>query len=431
MVSWLPGRSWFGRIGWLVVIALLSMHFAGFYFYGHDRLVASARTFAVGLAERTYELDRLLVEQPAILQVVQTPAFELSVVDEDMTLAESTWPHMNEIILPVREHLMTLGLDNVDQVRMSYAIRHGRGRMQLMLPSRGGDYLLADALVLPNFGARATSASAFMSLVLLIILLVVLWITRRQALQLNRFVLAAESLSHGQAERLPENIGPKELRRASTAFNDMQGEVLRLLDERSDMLAGVSHDIRTLATRLGLRLENLVDEKERERAAQDISLITQILNQVLTFTNDESTEEDFERLDLVPLLQSLVDECGEGFADLTGQDQLIVNCQPVATKRLFLNLLDNAIKYGEHADVIVAANRVDIVDAGSGFAPSDGNQALKPYSRLDTARSQDKPGAGLGLSLASNVCRRHGWDLTFAEREHGFGVSVNLQKPDV
>lgn len=430
LTDWLPGRSWFGRIGWLIVIAMLSMHIAGFYFYGHDRLVASARTFAIGLAERTYELDRLIAEQPKVLEVVQTPGFELRRVPSSADVGRTTWPHLDEIVGPVRDHLKSLGLNDSEQVRVSYSVRHGPGRMQILIPSRGGEYLLASSIVLPNFEARSSSSGAFMSLILLTIILIVLWVTRRQAVQLNRFVSAAEALSLGRAAELPENVGPKELRRASTAFNQMQREVLRLLEERSDMLAGVSHDIRTLATRLGLRLEQLADESERERAARDVALITQILNQALTFTNDEATEEPFETVDLVPMLQTLVDELSAAGASLQGEDSLVLACQPTATKRLFLNLLDNALKYGEQAEVAVHHNRVVIKDQGAGFATDEVETAIKPYARLDQARSQAKPGAGLGLALAQNVCRRHEWRLDFAQSDDGFSVTVWFDAAD-
>lgn len=424
LIRWLPGRSWFGRIGWSVVIVMLAMHVAGYYFYGHDRLVANARTFAISLAERTFELDRLLIAHPDILPVIQTPGFELRRVEGGTELERSTWPHLDEIITPVRHHLAALGAIDPQEVQISYAIRRGSGRMQILLPSGSGGFLLASAVVLPDFETRATSGGAFMSLLLLLIVIVVLWVIRRQSHQLDRFVAAAESVSRGQSVELPENVGPKELRRASRAFNEMQCEVLRLLSERGDMLAGVSHDIRTLATRLGLRLEQLQDSSEREKATRDILLITDLLDQVLTFTRDEATVEATERVDIVPMLQALIDENRSDTARLLGRQSLVLACQPLATMRLFLNLIENAVKYGGRAEVQVFDDRVEVWDPGQGFADGQIDQALKPYSRLDESRSQNQPGAGLGLAIALNVCRRHNWDLRFERRDEGFSVVV-------
>ncbi|NKC01492.1 MAG: HAMP domain-containing protein [Pseudomonadales bacterium] len=436
LIGWLPGRSLFGRVSWIVVIAMLVLHVTGFYFYGHERLVGNARTYAVSMAQRLYEIDELLVEQPNLLSVLQTPGFSVRRA-EHIELEDSNWPHLDELQQPVRDRLILLGLERVEEVVLSYSIRRGTGKMEIVMPSKLGDFLHASAVIKPGFNSRLSSGAAFSSLFLLLIVGVVLWLTKRQARQLERFVGAAELLADGRAgEPLPEKVGPKELRRASSAFNQMQAEVLRLLRERSDMLAGVSHDIRTLTTRLGLRLEKLPEERDQQKADEEIGLITNILDQVLTFTRDEISDENRQQVDLVPLLETLIVEIPEldqtrgedaSSSRLTGESSLVIACESVATTRLFMNLIDNAMKYGGGVRVFVGTNCVEVIDPGQGFATEDAADALKPYSRLDQARSQNLPGAGLGLSIAANVCRRHGWQLEFCEVADGFKAIVHLE----
>ena len=424
--------SLFGRIVWVVIAGLVLLHVGGVYFYGHERMVESARTFAIGAAERGYALDALLATQPELLPLLQYPGFELARVARIPDGDRRDWPHNDEVITDVRARLVELGLPRAEELDLWYAIRRGPPRLQLYLPSRAGGWLEITARTHVTRG-RFSMGGVTMTLLLIAIVLVILFVMRRSSRQLSRFVAAAETLGASTAppEPLPESVGPRELRRASVAFNVMQDRVTRLLKERAAMLAGMSHDLRTLAARIGLRLESLADEEQRRKAAHDLDLMTDILDQALRFTQDEQSDESLEQVDLSSLLQSLVDDRCDAdgrpsIATFAGQDRLVRSVQPVAVKRLFGNLIDNAIKYAGCARVALDEEGVSVVDPGQGFTVAEQADALKPYVRLDPARSQNQPGTGLGLAIAHNVCQRHGWRLSFEQSPGGFSVRVSF-----
>ena len=429
-----PGRSLFVRIALGLVATFLVIHIAGYYIYGHERMVANARTFAMSVANRAYALDNLLAQQPELLPVLQSPGFKIRRVAA-MPLAERVrdWPHNDEVIDNVQRHMQALGMANAEDIRLWFLVRNGPPRLRLLLPSVNGDVLDVEARTEMNVLGYGSMVGFTMSVVLLLAVAVALLFTRRLTRQLGRFVLAAERLGAGQAgPSLPESVGPRELRRASRAFNHMQERVLSLLKERGDMLAGISHDLRTLSTRLGLRVEDIADETQRDKAQRDIALMTGILDQALTFTKDEHCEEAFGSVDLNSLLQTLADEMADVGAELAfdGAGHVVVHGQPVALSRLFHNLIDNAVKYGGSATITLSDDTVVILDPGAGFAAEQTAEALRPYTRLDGARSQVRPGTGLGLSIAQNVCRRHGWQLRFEQRANGFAAIVSFARPD-
>ncbi len=420
------GRSLFSRIAWTVVLGFLLLHVLTFYFYGHERMVQNARTFATGIADRALALDELLVTQPDLLPLLQYEGFTVQRVDRVPVRPDRHWPHNDEITSTVHQHLEARGVARVDDVAMWYLIRGG-SRFVMFFPSVQGGFLEIVAATNVTRSGYGSSAGATVSLFLLLVVGFVLYTTRRSTRQLSRFAVAAEQLGSGSAaDPLPEKVGPRELRRASAAFNRMQEKVLGLLEERSGMLAGISHDLRTLATRLNLRLEEITDEDKRALAQRDIEVMTGILDQALTFARDEHSDEDFVDVDVGSLLESLVHDAEDAghTVSFTGEQVSPVRAQRMGVTRLFANLLDNAIKYGGSATVSFSREGVRIADPGPGFDPEQAQVAVQPYVRLDGGRSQNIPGSGLGLAIAENVCRRHGWELRFERDDGGFVAAV-------
>lgn len=421
----------FARITWIVVCGFLLLHVAGYFFYGHERMVGNARTFAMGVAERGLALDAVLSEQPDLIPHFQSPVFQVARVVQAPPPPARRWPHNDEIVSVVRRHLADLGMTGPDRAEVYYTSRPGEPRLLLVLPSAGGGFLQITALTrLPEVG-YGSPVGAAMSLVLLLLVASVLWVSRRQTRQLARFVEAAETLGHGRnPAALPEAVGPRELRRASVAFNRMQGRVLDLLAERSQMLASLSHDLRTLCTRLGLRLENMPDGTQRDKAQAEIQFMTGVLDQALTFTRDEQSDEVWASVDMASLLESVTDDLLDAShpVELAVHARPAVRAQPLAVSRLLLNLIDNGIKYGGAARVDLYDDRLEVSDPGQGFDAAKIEAALRPYVRLQPERSQNVPGSGLGLSIAANVCRRHGWDLAFDRLEDGFVVTVRFRR---
>ena len=272
------------------------------------------------------------------------------------------------------------------------------------------------------------------------IALVSLWTARRLTAPIARFAVAAERLGvDGEAPPLPES-GPRELRAATRAFNRMQARLARFVADRTQMLAAISHDLRTPLTRLRLRAELVEDPEMQRKMLSDLDEMEAMINATLAFARDDATREPRGPLDLADLLQSLCeDRVDAGHrAVYEGPAHAALDGRPVALRRAFANLLDNAIAYGggctvrlrpEDGPSSTSIVRVEIDDHGPGIPEEEFEKVFAPFYRLERSRSRDTGGVGLGLATARTVVRGHGGDITLANRpEGGLRVTVTLPR---
>ncbi|PWC55183.1 ATP-binding protein [Azospirillum sp. TSO22-1] len=267
-----------------------------------------------------------------------------------------------------------------------------------------------------------------------VIALLSVWAARRVTAPLARFAGAAERLGvDGEAEPLPE-AGPRELRAATRAFNRMQERLRRFVADRTQMLAAISHDLRTPLTRLRLRAE-LVDDPEMQRKMlADLNEMEAMITATLAFARDDAQREPRGPLDLADLLQSLCEDRGDAgqSAAYQGPVHSVVDARSVALRRAFANLMDNAIAYGGGCRVRLAEEegqvRVEIDDDGPGIPENQREKVFAPFYRLDPSRNKDTGGVGLGLSTARTIVRGHGGDVTLANRKEG-GLRATVTLP--
>ena len=267
-----------------------------------------------------------------------------------------------------------------------------------------------------------------------IVLVFALWATHRVTRPLVRFAQAADRLGIDvRAPPLPEH-GSRELRLATRAFNRMQDRLRRLVDDRTLMLAAISHDLRTVLTRLKLRAEFIDDEQQRDKAVADIDEMQAMLDATLSFARDDTAEEIRAVVDLSPLLRSLCDDMAEAGMRVTyeGATPLTCRCQPVAIRRAFANLIDNAVKYGDEAAVAAEIHgdeiRIGIGDRGPGIPETQRERVFTPFYRLEASRSRETGGTGLGLAVARSIVRRHGGDIKLQDRAGG-GLMTTVVLP--
>jgi signal transduction histidine kinase len=261
------------------------------------------------------------------------------------------------------------------------------------------------------------------------------WAARRTTVPLTRFAEAAAGLGADVgAPPLPEQ-GPREIRAAAHAFNRMQERIRRLVEDRTQMLAAIAHDLRTALTRLRLRVELIEDEEQQGKAIADLEAMRVMLDETLAFARDEALAEARTEVDLAALVQSLV-------ADLTdaghairyqGPDRLTAVCRPVAIKRALANLMDNALRYGGGEVLVTLAEAsgeivVVVADRGPGIPEAEREQVFQPFHRLERSRSRETGGSGLGLAVARTIARRHGGEITLADRPGG-GLLAALVLP--
>ena len=265
------------------------------------------------------------------------------------------------------------------------------------------------------------SASAFdpwfLSLLGLAIAVLAYVVARITSSPLQRLAEHAAELGHDlQREPLPVT-GPLEVQRAAEAFNAMQKRLQRHLGERTQMLAAITHDLQTPVTRLRLRLENVTDEALRERLVGDLAAMQALIREGLELARSAESAEQRAALDLDSLLESVVEDAAEAGHDavLAQGCGAVLMLRPLAMRRVFSNLVDNAVKYGRRARVSAACHgdvvEVRVRDEGPGLAVDDLEAVFTPFLRLETSRSRETGGAGLGLTIARALAEKDGATL--------------------
>jgi len=258
-----------------------------------------------------------------------------------------------------------------------------------------------------------------MSVLVLLLAIVVLavvgvrWVTR----PLKRFAEAATELGKNiDRPPLPET-GPVEVVKAARALNGMQSRLSRYLQDRTRILAAMSHDLKTPITRMRLRAELLDDEPIKEKFTRDLSELEAMVSGTLDFMRGLETNEPMQRVDINALLESLQADAQEvgDVVEISGEATVPYLCRPQSLKRCLSNLLENAIKYGQAAHVHVTQRpdslHVVVSDQGLGVAPEELERLFEPFYRLESSRNRDHGGTGLGLTIARSIAEQHGGTL--------------------
>ncbi|MEI4231739.1 ATP-binding protein [Roseovarius sp. D22-M7] len=255
---------------------------------------------------------------------------------------------------------------------------------------------------------------------------------RNQLRPITRLAEAAEAFGRGRhVDYRPK--GAREVRAAGAAFIDMRARIERQIEQRTLMLSGVSHDMRTPLTRLRLSLA-MLDEDEAEPMRRDVEDMERLLDGFLDFAHG-AQEGTAEPLDPVALVRQVVADMQRARIPVvlhaaSGEDGQ-VSLRRLAMRRALENLINNAVRYGTRAEVSVtltdAALRIRVEDDGPGIAPEDRGEAVKPFTRLEPARNQNRgTGVGLGLSIVIDVARAHGGTLRLAQSDRLGGLCADI-----
>lgn len=270
------------------------------------------------------------------------------------------------------------------------------------------------------------------------VMAVVAWIVIRLALRpLERMTRAVEDFGRDIAHPALAVAGPVELQRAIRAFNTMQDRIRGFMAERTQILAAVTHDLKTPMTRMRLRLENCADAGLRRKLCGDLAAMQSLVDEGLELARSLDSVEPLQALDLQALLQSLCDDLAESGLPVTWREPaacsgLLVMARPNALRRVLENIIDNAIKYGHTA--MVSAGRqgdrawVQVCDRGPGIPEDQFAEVLKPFVRLEASRSRETGGTGLGLAIAVNLLRAQQGEIHLANRPEG-GLAVSVMLP--
>jgi signal transduction histidine kinase len=261
-----------------------------------------------------------------------------------------------------------------------------------------------------------------------------LWAARALTAPLSSFARAAESFSlNGATAPLPER-GPEEIRSVAKALNRMRERITTLIDDRTKMLAAISHDLRTPITRMRLRAEFIEDDTHRSRMLSDLDQMRSMLESVLSFLRNDRKLESMTLVDIATTLQLVADQ----FADMghkvayEGPAHAMATVRPDDLHRSITNLVENAVRFGAEACIRLGVSpdsvTIEVEDDGPGISDARKDVMLEPFVRGDDARNMDEAaGFGLGLSIARAIVLAHGGVLSLNDRQpHGLVVRVQL-----
>lgn len=255
---------------------------------------------------------------------------------------------------------------------------------------------------------------------------------RNQLRPIRRLSRAAEAFGRGRHEPYAPS-GAFEVRAAGNAFLDMRARIERQIEQRTLLLSGVSHDLRTPLTRMRLGLSLMGDEEEVEALRHDVEDMSQMIDAFLDFARVGAGEEAVE-IDLAALLNECVEDARRtGLLIDTGGEfpPITMPLRPVSVRRTVANLLSNAARYGTRTriscDVFDRSVRIRVEDDGPGIPVEAREAAMRPFMRLDPARGQNEGGSvGLGLAIAADTARRHGGTLRLGESETLGGLAADV-----
>lgn len=294
----------------------------------------------------------------------------------------------------------------------------------------------------PNSPPIPIEFYTYLGLFLASIAALAFFVSRMTIRPLQQLAKAASDLGQDINRPALAERGPKEILQATRAFNFMQTRIRDHIAQRTHMLAAITHDLQTPLTRLRLRLEKVSDAELHDKLVDDLSNMQMMVKEGLDLARSMDSNEALQALDIDSLLDSICIDASEAGHDvaLTGKSKATIMARPQALRRCLNNLLDNAIKYGHSAKIhttrsqdAVQGNKQDwlnihIQDQGKGIPTEQQEKVFDPFYRMETSRSRDTGGTGLGLTIALNISRQHGGKINLSNLPEG-GLEVKLSLP--
>ncbi|MBI2715904.1 MAG: HAMP domain-containing protein [Rhizobiales bacterium] len=461
-MSRLLPKSLFGQTLLVLVAGLIVSLLAGSWIYSLDREQAVRAVGGFAAAQRITNLTKLVQEAPhewrerivaglsdqnfRVALSAQPPAIVPN--DDDVAVAQTIKEFLvDQLSLASEQQPLVSASPPGGPMFGGWRPMMGPGPMMHGFRGFGGFRDLQVAVPLPDgqwlsfATALPESGSAFsrkfllsMAIMAIVILAVSVWAVRRVTAPLAAVSVAAERLGNDlNAPPMPET-GTIETRQASRAFNTMQSRLRSLIENRTRMLAAISHDLRTPLTLLRLRAENVENQQERDKMLATIAEMDSMIGVTLQFARDEATTELRRPTDIAALVQSIVDDMADAGvpAKMQPAEPVVYDCRPDALKRAIRNLLDNAVKYGKAASVAIQTTpktiEIIIDDEGSGIAEHELSRVFDPFYRLEESRSRETGGVGLGLAIAQSIVQAHRGDLVLSNRPTA-GLRAQISLP--
>ncbi len=282
---------------------------------------------------------------------------------------------------------------------------------------------------------RVTSSSArifalWITVPAIIMVIISLIFLKNQTRPISKLARAAEKFGRGEEIEEYKPSGAAEIRQAGYEFDRMRKRILRHLNQRSEMLSGISHDLRTPLTRMKLQLAFIKDKELANKLSEDINEMEKMLNEYLQFTSSSFLEKD-EKFNLSDLLINIVKKYNNKNISTIIPSEIYFNGRKNLIQRCINNIIDNSIKYGDKVKIEVLKSNnnlfIKIEDNGPGIPVNEYENVFKPFYKIDRGRADSKSSVGLGLSIASDIIRSHGGNIRLEKSSiNGLGVKIFL-----
>ena len=288
-------------------------------------------------------------------------------------------------------------------------------------------------IILPKERVTNSSARIFalwITLPAFLLIFIAILFLKNQTRPIVNLARVAEKFGKGEHVEELRPSGALEIRQASYEFDRMRRRITRHLKQRSEMLSGISHDLRTPLTRLKLQLAFLKDKKIEKKMQIDIDEMEKMLNEYLQFSRSQFNEIT-ETIEINKLINELISRYEGKKISFSQGEKIYFDGRINSLKRCFNNLINNALKYGDEINISLKKSLNNIIlfvdDNGPGIPNNEKENVLKPFYKIDKSRNETKSGVGLGLSIASDIIRSHGGNLSLMESpQKGLRVKISL-----
>lgn len=423
-----------GRIFAILLLAILIEFGASTFFYERSNQLSVRDDEARRLSEHLVIARKLLADEPA---------GHRQPLAADLTTSRYVvrWSPMKP------EHLREAPpLDRVYQQVLAWEPSLASTSLHVRLAGPPRHAVITGALMLPDkswmlFSTRDPLRAASFSIERMLfalapavaIILVGGALVRQTLLPMRRLAQAAEHVGGDGAEHVAE-AGPSEVRRVIRAFNKMQDRIHRMIEDRTEALAAVGHDMRTPLARLRLRADSVRDESVNEAIQADIGEMEAMITSLLAFLGGDGDAEPRVAVDLAVLCATVADDGGDRGRDVSyhGPDHLEMPLRPIAIKRALVNLVENGLHHADRVWITLDRNSSETIirveDDGPGIPEEALASVVQPFVRLDGARARDTVGLGLGLSIVARVADGEGGRFVLSNRRSG-GLRAEIRLP--
>ncbi len=444
-------RSLYGRFLLIIILSALIVQLVSIYVFYYTHLDAISKHMARSVIEEMVFVQKSINKpdyKNLLQELSQNTGLQFSFEEKRRLkknkIGDSTWSE-NKIYNYIKPLV-----DPYNRFK-SELDNHGLKPYQIFESPDDDDFIIVKVQTkqgLLSFDVpikRITSSSAYvftfwMALSALITSLISIVFLRNQIRSIRELSVAAEKFGRGQDAPNLKPAGSEEIRSLTISFIKMKERVTRQITQRTDMLSGVSHDLRTPLTRMKLQLAMMADSEEIQDLKQDISDMEKLVDEYLDFVR----LEDKEKISNVPIKKFLQEKIVvyyskmnrqiESFIDLS--DDLEIPIKKLALKRALTNLIDNAFNYGNRAKFVAAISKnnlmITIEDDGPGIPKNERSKVFKPFYRIDNSRNLDKKtasgGSGLGLAIAMDGVTSHGGRIELSDSNLG-GLCVTIFIP--